>query len=94
VNESYKYEGVPALVVEVLSQSTKGKDMVVKLNLYMKSGIKEYWVVDLEKKSILQYSFSPERDIENLKIFEEEETIESTVFSGLKISLVDIFSEI
>ncbi|MEN6327883.1 MAG: type II toxin-antitoxin system prevent-host-death family antitoxin [Syntrophomonas sp.] len=94
VNESYKYEGVPALVVEVLSQSTKGKDMVVKLNLYMKSGIQEYWVVDLEKKSILQYSFSPERDIENLKTFEKGETIESTVFSGLEISLGDIFSEI
>ncbi len=93
VNESYKYEGVPALVVEVLSPSTKGKDMVVKLNLYMKSGIQEYWVVDLEKKNILQYSFSPERDIENLKIFSEEDTIESTVFSGLEISLGDIFAE-
>jgi Uma2 family endonuclease len=41
VNESNKYEGIPTLVVEVLSPSTKGKDMVTKFNLYMKSGILE-----------------------------------------------------
>ncbi len=94
VNESNKYEGIPTLVVEVLSPSTKGKDMVTKLNLYMKSGVLEYWVVNLENKSILQYSFSPERDIESLKSLGEEDMIESSVFAGLKISLGDIFVEI
>lgn len=86
VNESNKYEGIPALVVEVLSPSTKGKDMVTKLSLYMKSGVSEYWVVNLEGRSILQYSFSPERDIENLKIYAEGESIKSSIFTGLEIS--------
>ncbi|MDD2619774.1 MAG: type II toxin-antitoxin system prevent-host-death family antitoxin [Syntrophomonadaceae bacterium] len=94
VNESNKYEGIPTLVVEVLSPSTKGKDMVIKLNLYMKSGILEYWVVNLENKSILQYSFSPERDIDNLKTFEDGETIKSSAFAGLEITLKDVFAEI
>lgn len=94
VNEFSKYEGIPTLLVEVLSPSTKGKDMVIKLNLYMKSGIMEYWIVNLESKSILQYSFSPERDIENLKTWGEAETIKSSFFAGLEISLGDIFAEI
>ncbi len=94
VNQSDKYEGVPALVVEVLSPSTKGKDMVTKLNLYMKSGVSEYWVVNLQNRTILQYSFSPERDIENFKTCTEEETIESTAFPELMISLRDIFAEV
>ncbi|MEN6388998.1 MAG: Uma2 family endonuclease [Syntrophomonas sp.] len=94
VNESNKYEGIPTLVVEVLSPSTKGKDMVTKLNLYMKSGVLEYWVVNPENKSILQYSFSPERDIESLKSLGKEETIKSGAFTGLEIPLTDIFVEI
>jgi Uma2 family endonuclease len=63
VNEKNKYEGIPTLVVEVLSPSTKRKDLVTKLNLYMKSGVSEYWIVNLEDKSILQYSFSEDREI-------------------------------
>ncbi|MGI5911066.1 MAG: type II toxin-antitoxin system prevent-host-death family antitoxin [Syntrophomonadaceae bacterium] len=94
VNESNKYEGIPTLIVEVLSPSNKGKDMVTKLNLYMKSGVSEYWVVNLEEKSLLQYSFSPERDIESLIILNEDETIESSVFAGLMIRLGDIFADI
>ncbi|MDD2587206.1 MAG: type II toxin-antitoxin system prevent-host-death family antitoxin [Syntrophomonadaceae bacterium] len=94
VNESNKYEGVPTLVVEVLSLSTKGKDMVKKLELYMKSGVSEYWIVNLENKSILQYYFTAERDIENFKSLGEEDTIESSVFAELKIRLGDVFTEI
>jgi prevent-host-death family protein len=92
VNETNKYEGIPTLIVEVLSPSTKGKDLVTKLNLYMKSGVSEYWIVDLDSKRILQYSFSPERDIQSLNTLREEDSIISTVFKNLAISLKDIFS--
>ena len=62
-----------------------------KLNPYMKSGVLEYWIADLENKSILQYSFSHERDIESLITLGEEDTIKSTVFEGLEVPLRDIF---
>lgn len=61
VNDDNKYEGIPTLIVEVLSPSTRGKDMVTKLNLYMKSGASEFWVVDLEGKRIMQYFFRRKR---------------------------------
>ncbi len=94
VNEDNKYEGTPTLIVEVLSPSSKGKDMVAKLNLYMKSGVPEYWIVNPADKSILQYSFTPERDIDSLKTFTKEDTIKSSAFEGLEIALEDAFSEI
>lgn len=94
VDEDNRYVGIPTLIVEVLSPSTKGKDMVAKLNLYMKSGVQEYWVIDLEGKSVIQYVFSQERDIQSVNIFKEGETIGSTVFAGLEIPLGDVFSEI
>lgn len=94
VNEENKYVGIPTLVVEVLSPSTKGKDMAAKLNLYMKSGVSEYWIVDLPSKGITQYSFSEERDIDIFKTVQEGDTVESTVFKGLNVSLADIFSQL
>lgn len=94
INSDNKYEGVPTLVVEVLSPSTKGKDMVLKLNLYMKSGVAEYWVVDLEQKSLTQYAFSPERDLSKVIAFREGDTISSTAFPGLEIPIVQIFTGI
>lgn len=38
--------GVPDMVVEVLSRSTKKKDLTVKKDAYELNGVKEYWIVD------------------------------------------------
>ena len=38
--------GVPALVVEILSPSTRRVDERVKRDLYDRAGVREYWVVD------------------------------------------------
>lgn len=92
VSADSKYEGIPTLVVEVLSPSTKGKDMITKLNLYMKSGVSEYWMVDLELKSIIQYSFSADKELGSVRNFKEGETLQSTVFEGLEINLTELFS--
>ncbi len=94
VNEDNKYEGVPSLIVEVLSPSTRSKDMITKLNLYMKSGVPEYWIINLASKKITQYSFTPERELDNIQEFVEGYIVEANNFPGLKISLEDIFSEV
>lgn len=94
INEENKYMGIPTLIVEVLSPTTKGKDMAAKLNLYMKSGVSEYWIVDFQSKAVLQYSFSKDRDIQSLNTFKEGDLIKSTVFDGLEIRLDDIFSQL
>ena len=92
VNADGKYEGVPTLIVEVLSPSTKSKDLAVKLNLYLKSGVSEYWIVDLDGKNVIQYFFSREREIENVNTYKQGDTIHSTVFTGLNIPLGEVFS--
>lgn len=47
--------GVPDLVVEVLSPSTAKNDRGYKKDLYEKSGVKEYWIVDPNMRSIESY---------------------------------------
>lgn len=47
--------GAPELVGEVLAPSTAFHDRWYKMRLYEKAGVKEYWIVSVEEKSIEQY---------------------------------------
>jgi Uma2 family endonuclease len=42
----------PTLVVEVLSEATRGRDLVVKRALYLELGVNEYWIVDPDNRTI------------------------------------------
>jgi Uma2 family endonuclease len=48
--------GAPDWIIEITSPSTASRDYVRKLNLYMESGVKEYWIVDPLQKTIMVYS--------------------------------------
>lgn len=56
-DEKDRYTGVPALVVEVLSESSVTKDMVRKLQVYMLSGVKEYWIINPMTGMAMVYAF-------------------------------------
>lgn len=52
--------GAPDFVIEVLSKSTRKKDMVTKLNKYMNAGVREYWMIDPINKKVIVYDFEHE----------------------------------
>jgi prevent-host-death family protein len=91
VNEKGRYMGTPSLVVEILSPSTRSKDMVDKLNTYMISGVKEFWVVDPKKKAVLVYSFK-DYEIDEYATYHEGGCVESYFFDGLKADINEIFT--
>ncbi len=48
-------QGTPALVVEILSPSTRKRDREIKRQLYDRSGVREYWLVDPEQDVVTIY---------------------------------------
>lgn len=91
VNEKGRYMGTPTLCIEIISQSTRSKDMVDKLNTYMLSGVREFWVVDPEKHLVLLYGFK-DFEIDEYIVYQEGDFLTSYFFEGLKISLAEIFA--
>lgn len=91
LNEKGKYMGTPVLVVEILSVCTRSKDMVKKLNTYMLSGIKEYWVVDPSQKTLAVYTFE-NLEIDEFNIYRNDETAVSKALENLSVTLKEVFT--
>ncbi|NLC68573.1 MAG: type II toxin-antitoxin system prevent-host-death family antitoxin [Clostridiaceae bacterium] len=89
VNEKGRYMGTPALVVEILSPGTRSRDMVDKLNTYMISGVKEFWIVDPDSENILIYNFEDNK----IKYFiscKKEDIAQSFYFEGLQVKVSEV----
>ena len=93
VSEKGRYMGTPALVVEILSDSTRNKDMVDKLNTYMLSGVEEYWIIDTRNEVIMIYDFN-DYGIDVLKAYEKGQTALSLAFKGLSADVGALFSDL
>ncbi len=81
--------GPPDLVVEVLSPGNSRMEMGEKFRLYEENGVREYWLVDPGKRTVLVYSLRNGRYLGTQ--FSEEEVTISALFPGLKFKTRDIF---
>jgi Uma2 family endonuclease len=84
-----KIEGAPDLVVEILSESNKPKEMSYKKYIYESYLVKEYWLINLEKSTVTVYQ-NIEGELLPLGIFSRNDLIESKVLNGFKISVKTI----
>lgn len=93
VDDSGNYRGIPELIVEVLSPSTRSKDMIKKLDLYCVCGVKEYWIVDPMKQIVLVYSLA-DGDITDMTVFSNtgDTQVTSQLYPGLHVSLKELFA--
>ena len=83
--------GAPDLIVEIISPSTKSRDMGLKLFRYRMLGVKEYWVVDPEQRITTVYWFGPELcETEEAYQYTFDEEITSKLFPGLSIKLSEL----
>ena len=93
ITEKGRYMGTPVLVIEILSDSTRSKDMITKLDTYRLSGVREYWVIDPKQESIMIYLFA-DHEIDRVKAYEKGTKAESQVFNGLSVSVDALFNEL
>ncbi len=83
-------QGVPDLLVEILSPTTSLRDRREKFSLYERVGVPEYWIVDPEKNSVQIFRLSGGR---YAPAFEPGlgDRLETPLLPGLSIPLSEVF---
>jgi Uma2 family endonuclease len=84
-------EGIPDLVVEIISPSNVFIDRNLKKKTYQKIGVGEYWIIDPANRTLEIYKKDQiDQDTPHLYLAEEGK-VTSTVLAGLQFDLKEIF---
>lgn len=57
-----RIEQVPDLIVEILTEKTRQKDLNLKYLLYLYAGVQEYWCLDPERQNVIVYDLQAIRE--------------------------------
>ncbi len=83
-------QGAPDLVVEVLSPSTSERDRNYKRELYERSGVGEYWMVDPFARSITVLILRNGKYVSH-GVFCEGDTLTSPTLAGFSLAVSEAF---
>ncbi len=86
-------EGPPDLVVEVLSPSTRQRDLELKRSRYAHYGVLEYWLADPETRTILALALSDGEYLER-GTFGIGDELTTPLIPGLSIPIAQVFERI
>lgn len=81
----------PDLVVEILSESTESVDRGIKFQDYAAHGVREYWIVDTDARTVEQYVLPAGTDAYRLHEKLAHGTVRSVVVDEFELGLNAIF---
>ncbi len=86
-------QGPPALVIEVLSKSTRKRDAQTKRRLFERSGVREYWLVDPELDAVQVFRPTPEGRLARVVELtaEDADVLTTPLLPGCQIGLRELF---
>jgi len=89
-------QGSPALVVEVLSPSTRRRDEGIKRKLFDEKGVSEYWLVDRKAMRVSIYRRAEDGSFPLVVTLSAaaDEQLETPLLPGFELSISELFSEI
>lgn len=88
-----RIEGPPDLVVEVLSPATKDRDLTAKRRLYARHGVREYWIVDGDRRTIEVNEWTP-NGFRTIGLYAWSKTLRSPVLPGFELPVKIAFEDL
>jgi len=85
-------QGPPALVIEILSHGTRRVDEQVKLRLFDRGGVREYWLLDPERDSVTVFRRQPDRSFPKVAQLTSDghDVLTTPLMPGLAIRLAEL----
>ena len=86
-------QGAPALVVEVMSKSTRKRDAQIKRRLFEQVGVREYWLVDPELDTVQVFRPTAEGRLARVEELTPEDggTLTTPLLPGCGIDVRTLF---
>ena len=85
-----RIDGAPTLTVEIISDSSRRKDRVQKLQIYQKAGVQHYWLVNPQDKTF--ECFVLKDGVYSLVVIETDDNVlDHPDFPGLAIPLAELW---
>jgi Uma2 family endonuclease len=85
--------GAPDMVVEILSPSSLKYDLRDKFDIYEAAGVKEYWVVAPEEKSINVFILQQDGKYNEGTVYEGKMDVPVNTLAGLSLSMEVLFRD-
>ena len=82
--------GAPDWIVEVISPSSRRMDGLIKLMKYRQAGVRQYWLIDPDTRTVGVYHFSDHEEDETVMLYTFDDAIPSGLFPELSIRLSDV----
>ncbi|MBK5276677.1 MAG: Uma2 family endonuclease [Desulfuromonadales bacterium] len=86
-------KGSPDLIVEILSPGTSKRDITTKYELYQRHGVKEYWILYPNDRTLLVYRLSGDGTYLSPDVFGEGDTVPVPLLGELSIDMAKVFRE-
>lgn len=86
-------KGAPDMVVEILSPSTQRHDRLVKLSLYQRAGVREYWIVNPEDQTVQVMLMDGGGVLQLHEVYDRQGVAKVNVLDGCFIELSKVFPE-
>ena len=83
--------GAPDMIIEIISPSTGKRDLSEKFVLYEESGVKEYWIVYPDSKTITVFLLQDNGKYDAGSVYGYEGQVPVRIFDGSPIDLDDVF---
>jgi Uma2 family endonuclease len=83
--------GPPDMIIEILSPSNRHNDMLVKFRKYLQAGVREYWIVDPEEKTV--HACILDKSQYRVSVYGESQTAPVSILPGLSIDLKPVFAD-
>ena len=85
-------QGPPAIVIEILSKSTRSRDERIKKELFDRGGVREYWIVDSDRSQVAVYRRERSAlDARSTVSAADSAVLTTASIPGFSLSLSDLF---
>lgn len=83
--------GAPDLIIEILSPNTAQKDIKIKMSLYERAGVNEFWMVYPEGRTVMVFTLQNEGRYGRPEAYTDKDEIKPSIFDNLSVVLSSVF---